>query len=1016
MKKGQTLAGRYNLQKELGQGLFGDAFLAHDEGSGLTVTVKSFTDRINQDARILADARRNFQLLQNLDHPYIVKMQALEFDVPSQAHFLVREYVEGVTLTEYRLRYKGGIMPLPEAIEICRQVAMALDHAHRSLLHRDLKPNNILVSPSGEVKLINFCLIPEQIAKEVRTESLHRGTDLAIQTHGYMAPEQFFGFPPPGPAADRYALATVFYELVSGRPPFTQPDPQSLMHAVCNTAPPPVREVGKRRNRVINQAMSKDPGKRFPSALAFIDALEASPLTVAGRYTAPLAATLAAFVVTGGLLWFFNRGVGIEENVEQPGLEAESQEALSPDDSSKIAGQRPTVMLKVESRPGGAQVTLDGKLLGITPMTVGQVLRGRYALKLSKEGYGDVVADVELADDTVVDLSLDALLPGESKPPPGHSEVGMPLAKKEAEAGVSVEGAATGTSPDAKGEIAEGSRDFPRGDGGEKGSGEQAENQKTSVPEPVPLSRSAPRPMKDALTGEDVVWGPLPFPSPLSKAQKQPGAVEVGEAAVAQEGTAQEGTKIAEKRDDQQIAKLMKQANRHLQEMRITFPQGNNALENYQAVLAMDPAHTGARKGMQRIASRLLTMAQEDIDEERLSQPQGRNALSKVMVARDLDPANPKIGLLLKEIAEKYVMLAQSAHEKGQRNLTEARLAQASAVAPKDPSVIEAYRKLLGKDVSESTKPEEVPTDKTESKSPDSQPAGETGTSRDENPDGTPGVHPLPETAKANVNSPPRETEKATGSSSIKGSPTLGSVWKDPVTGMEFVEITEGCFFMGNEDGDQDESPRHKVCLNRYRISKLEVTQGVWKGVMGANNNPSKFAKDDRLPVDSVSWNMAMEFIQRLNEKAPVVFRLPTEAEWENACRASGSDPYQFGTSITTNQANFNGSQPLPGEEKGVYRNSTLPVGSFPANRFGLHDMHGNVYEWVEDWYVKDYYGRSPEENPLATDDSSFLHVLRGGAWHSNSGNLRCGYRYRGRPDFNNFGNGFRLASSNTGG
>ncbi|HAT49291.1 MAG TPA: hypothetical protein DCS88_03015, partial [Alphaproteobacteria bacterium] len=514
----------------------------------------------------------------------------------------------------------------------------------------------------------------------------------------------------------------------------------------------------------------------------------------------------------------------------------------------------------------------------------------------------------------------------------------------------------------------------------------------TAMPEPKPWVKGMPA---SSIQGDQqTVEGeaePLPVPPPLR-------VLRSAEAVSSSSGVVY---------DEKAISRLFKDAIRHFRADRLTSPLGNNALESYRAVLAIDPGRQEALSGVQRVASRLLILAQEDIDAGHLSQPEGRNALAKVTKAGELDPANPKTAQLLKGIAEKYVILAQSAFEKGDRKTVEARLDQARAVAPGDPFVVEAFQKFLKQDIrTEKFQGPAVVAD--DGKLVQTQP--EAVSERDSQGaslpvEKVPVPPPLPEPSKA-----------AVVLSKIENPTMAGAVWKDPVTGMEFVEISKGCFNMGTEMGDPDESPAHRVCLDGYRISKLEVTQGVWKKVMGSDNNPSKFNQDDRFPVDSVSWNMAMEFIHRLNEKASVAFRLPTESEWENACRAGGDDFYQFGASIQTSQANFNGSQPLPGEEKGIFRRTTTAVGSFPPNRFGLFDMHGNVYEWVEDWYVKDYYGKSPERNPIAHDDRSFLHVLRGGAWHSNSGNLRCGYRYRGRPDFNNFGNGFRLASSHTGG
>ncbi|MBF0422663.1 MAG: formylglycine-generating enzyme family protein [Magnetococcales bacterium] len=536
-----------------------------------------------------------------------------------------------------------------------------------------------------------------------------------------------------------------------------------------------------------------------------------------------------------------------------------------------------------------------------------------------------------------------------------------------------------------------------------------------AFPEPAPRKKGTVLASLNDHHGEGGKPEPLPNPTPLrigggkEQADLPPTTLQPepsGAPVVMAGGGEKRGVNGNEKVDvksggeDPRIAVLLKEGGRHFQAMRLTLPEGENALESYRAVLTIDPGRGEAREGIRNIASRLLELARQDLEEEHLTQPEEKNAISRVMLAAKLDPNNEGIRSLSDQIVEKLVQFAKGAAHKHQRRKVETWLGQAFAIAPENRVLVQAYKELLNKDIGLLQNQIQAV-------------AGASSTSAIE-----PKVEVREENRVGDKAITPAEVHGATEKGDRITHPTTASgVWKDPVTGMEFVEISEGCFHMGSEEGDMDESPRHRVCLDRYRISKTEVTQGVWKKMMGSDNNPSKFNKDDTLPVDSVSWVMAVEFIRRLNEKASTtVFRLPSEAEWENACRAGGGDPYQTGMTITSSQANFNGTQPLPGEEKGEFRRSTMAVGSFAPNRFGLYDMHGNVYEWVEDWYVKDYYAKSSEHNPVAKDDSSSLHGLRGGAWHSSASNVRCGYRYRGRPDANNSGNGVRLVHSAAGG
>jgi serine/threonine protein kinase len=176
-----------------------------------------------------------------------------------------------------------------------------------------------------------------------------------------------------------------------------------------------------------------------------------------------------------------------------------------------------------------------------------------------------------------------------------------------------------------------------------------------------------------------------------------------------------------------------------------------------------------------------------------------------------------------------------------------------------------------------------------------------------------------------------------------------------PVTGMEFVFVKGGTFEMGDtfEDGYDYEKPVHPVRVSDFYLAKYPINQGQWMKMMGSNS--SDFKKGDNYPVETVSWVDVQEFIKKLNEKTGQYYRLPTEAEWEYAAREGGKK-VRFGTGkdiITTDDANFNGSEQYvkPYSRPGVYRKETTPVGSFDPNALGLHDMSGNVWEWVHDWY-----------------------------------------------------------------
>jgi formylglycine-generating enzyme required for sulfatase activity/predicted Ser/Thr protein kinase len=200
-------------------------------------------------------------------------------------------------------------------------------------------------------------------------------------------------------------------------------------------------------------------------------------------------------------------------------------------------------------------------------------------------------------------------------------------------------------------------------------------------------------------------------------------------------------------------------------------------------------------------------------------------------------------------------------------------------------------------------------------------------------------------------------------------------------TDLEMILIPGGEFLMGTpeeEDGHQkDESPQHRVKIQPFGMGKYPVTQLQWSLIMG--NNPSRFRGDYR-PVDSVSWYEAKQFCDRLSELTGRKYRLPTESEWEYACRAHTTTAYSTGDYIGTDFANYNASHycPLSNEQS---RQTTTNVDQFMPNPFGLYDMHGNVWEWCEDWWHENYEGAPDDGSIWTAGGNPVLRVIRGGSW-----------------------------------
>ena len=223
--------------------------------------------------------------------------------------------------------------------------------------------------------------------------------------------------------------------------------------------------------------------------------------------------------------------------------------------------------------------------------------------------------------------------------------------------------------------------------------------------------------------------------------------------------------------------------------------------------------------------------------------------------------------------------------------------------------------------------------------------------------------------------------------------------------GINFIFIQPGCFQMGNDKKPTErtvgETPSHRVCIEKpFYMGETEITQKQWQDVMG--NNPSKNKVEDK-PVDRVSWNDVQEFIQKLNAKeGGTFFRLPTEAEWEYAARAGSDADYAFGDSPSSlPQYAWFGNL--------GYKGSSHEVAQKDPNKWGLYDMHGNVWEWVQDWYDGTYYSTSPANNPTGPETGKY-RVYRGGSFIGKATNLRSAVRFSALPMSRTHDVGFRLA------
>jgi uncharacterized protein (TIGR02996 family) len=246
------------------------------------------------------------------------------------------------------------------------------------------------------------------------------------------------------------------------------------------------------------------------------------------------------------------------------------------------------------------------------------------------------------------------------------------------------------------------------------------------------------------------------------------------------------------------------------------------------------------------------------------------------------------------------------------------------------------------------------------------------------------------------------------------------------LAGIDFAWIPPGTFLMGSPDDEaerRDNERQHRVTLTRpFWLGVHPVTQGQWGAVMG--NNPSLFSRNgtfknavakisdadmERFPVEMVSWVMAEDFCQKLSERLGRCVVLPTEAEWEYACRAGTTTPFHFGSVLNGRQANCDGNNPYGTKKKGPWLRRTTVVGSYPSNAWGLYDFHGNLWEWCADGYLDDLESLG-DNDPLNPGQPGIRRVLRGGSFTLSAGTSRAARRRRVDPADRYFFHGFRVA------
>ncbi|MBQ9771327.1 MAG: serine/threonine protein kinase, partial [Lentisphaeria bacterium] len=269
---GDLIINRYKVLAELGQGGMGVVYRCLDEVAGVEVALKALPPELSHNTIEMEDVKDNFQLVHNLHHPCIASSNNLERNSSNGNYYLIMECCEGEDLRRWiRQKRREGGVTLENVLPIIRQIAGALDYAHEmKVMHRDIKPGNIIINSYGKIKVLDFGLAAQIHTSMTRVSMAYHGTS---GTGPYMAPEQWRGRQQ-GAAADQYALAVMTYEMLAGFLPFESSDAAVLREAVLNDTADDISGIPGFVQKALNRAMSKNPADRFASCLAFVEAME----------------------------------------------------------------------------------------------------------------------------------------------------------------------------------------------------------------------------------------------------------------------------------------------------------------------------------------------------------------------------------------------------------------------------------------------------------------------------------------------------------------------------------------------------------------------------------------------------------------------------------------------------------------------------------------------------------------------------------------------------------------------
>ncbi len=1000
---GDTILGRYAVVRELGEGGMGVVYQCLDTVGGVEVAVKSLPPEVSRNEDEMDDIRANYQIVRKLRHPNIAGVATLEKDTAAGDYYLVMDLAAGVTLKRWARRHSDA--GLDAKLAILRQFAAALDYAHaEKVIHRDVKPENVMVDDDGGVKVLDFGLAAQIRSSQSRTSNTVTSKG---GTPGYKSPEQWLGRPQQAPA-DVYAFGVMAYWFFSGHLPFDGDDPVVLGHAVLSAPVEPIPDLPAHMNAALVKALAKKPEDRFSSCGAFVAALEGKVFsrvdgavgsrvprdrTGGSRSRAPaiLAAAALGLAVAGGW-WYVNARAarstgttGVPPIATNAAAGTTGVSSVATEAAIGTTGVPPVATNAAAGTTGVPPVATNAAAgtTGVSPVATTNLP------PVAKPTWEETQRAINEATRHVLYIRrrVKTIIETTIKPYRVHSKCfGEILAEidKQHESLKNLQDPKTISEARKFTSDAENASDEIEN----KCIRKLEERLKFCVSEEI---RSAKEFFEKSERGEGDYWNE---------------AIAAADRALALESS------------NDEAKKLKKDAESHLvPTLRVVSEIGGSEISGAK-VKAGDESFTtpfvwklkeGSRYGPYKVSyesggkryygtldevtvdwhgSKCMSVALEEYVEPPQRAPDSHVSYSDVIhtVSR---------GEFLATISRKYNV-------------------KMSAIVAANPG-LNPNRFYVGQKI-------RIPNAKVPTADVDGDESGFTnrptyvpyvGQTREYIVKGGDSLGKIAYENKISIRAL-KELNGLTIDNVRVGMrlkipvgrqkvATVGRIEeiREQKTGdtktitlpggatMEMIYVGPGSFTMGDENGDDDERPVHKVRLTKgYWLGRYEVTQAQWQSVM--ENNPSSFRGDNR-PVEGVSWEDCQIFVGKINSQLECGARLPTEAEWEYACRTSSVAVYDGVDNIDEE-----------GWHAGNSGNVSHAVGQKRANSWGLYDMHGNVSEWCLD------ETNVSTSSKMGNIDKSY-HVAKGGSWFHDTDSCGISQNFAYSSDNRSFTLGFRL-------